>query len=85
MPRLSDTAIRVPAGPLPSTRRVTDWPSPLSMTPIMEAAVASRPRAAVTTAEVRWISSIRETISVDRMASTITDPSPDIACCNVAI
>ena len=56
-------------------RRVTESLVLLSMVPMMDAAVSSLPSAAVTTAEVLWICSIRLIASVLSTAQQSTRPS----------
>ena len=79
LPRLSDTARRMPSGPPPWTRRVRLAPSPLRALPIMDAAARVRPRAAVATGRGLWICRARSVSSRVVTATAFTIPSFVIA------
>ncbi len=51
----------------------------------MDAALSNLPKAALVTAEVRWICSIFPTISVESTAHIIIPPSDEIALINLPI
>ena len=79
LPWLSDTASSVPSGPPPLICSVTLAPSSFRALPIMEAAANARPRAAVATGSVLWISRARSVRSLVETATAFTRPSLEMA------